>query len=284
MKTRRSRFLTGEDRDRKAYALARAYLLDQGAQGITDELLQHYLSPPPCLTPRTMAEVFRRLLESAQNKGMMATVIGGAVGGLDSLRPVLADFTPLGVTQRFSSPDDLLDTIIKELRPVGKLRRARGSLWPLFARATLSGARFLGQFADGPEFVAWVQTFDDDPRKRAALPLLLSQEIDGFGFALACDFLKELGFFNFAKPDVHVKAIVKGLKLSSDTANDYAVFKAVVRIAAHCDRTPYCVDKVFWLVGSGRFYDHPAIGRNGRIVTDRSEFIQKASGVLGAAA
>jgi hypothetical protein len=149
----------GEDRDRKAYALARTYLLGHGSQGITEELLRHYLSPPPRLTPSTLAEIFRRLLESAQNKGMMATVIGGAVGGLDSLGPMLADFAPLGVTQRFASPDDLLDTIIRELRPAGKLRRARGSLWPLFARATLSGARFLGQFADGHEFLAWVRTF-----------------------------------------------------------------------------------------------------------------------------
>jgi hypothetical protein len=261
----------------EAYRLARAYLLRFGAQGITDEVLQHYLSPLPRITPSTMAEVFRRLLESAQNKGMMATVIGRAVGGLDSLAPVLDDFDPARVTQRFTLPDDLLDIIIRECRPVGKLRRAQGSLWPLFARATLSGARFLCQFSSGPEFIRWVQTFDDDPRKRAALPLLLSQEIDGFGFALACDFLKELGFLNFAKPDVHVKAIVKGLKLSSETANDYGVFKDVVRIAAHCDRTPYDVDKLFWLVGSGYFYDHPLIGR---VATNRSAFIQQACSVL----
>ncbi len=136
----------------------------------------------------------------------------------------------------------------------------------------------MGQFKSGPDFLAWVKTFDDDSRKRAALPLLLSKEIDGFGFALSCDFLKELGFLNFAKPDVHVKAITKGLKLSIETANDYAVFKDVVRIAAHCDKTPYDVDKLFWLVGSGRFYLHPSIGH---VATDRDGFIQKASRVLG---
>ena len=136
----------------------------------------------------------------------------------------------------------------------------------------------MGQFKSGPDFLAWVQTFDDDSRKRAALPLLLSKEIDGFGFALGCDFLKRLGFLNFAKPDVHVKAITKGLKLSIETANDYVVFKDVVRIAAHCDKTPYDVDTLFWLVGSGRFDLHPSIGR---VATDRDGFSQKASRVLG---
>lgn len=283
MPTGPTKLLTDRERDRKAYALARTYLLDQGSQGITSEVLQHYTNPPPRgPEPRTIADVFLRLLVSARNRSMMATVIPQSL--VDSLGPVLYGFDPAKVIQRFTSANDLLNTIIRELRPGGKLRRAPGGLWPLFARATLSGARFLNQFANGAEFLAWVQTFDDDPRKRAALPLLLSQEINGFGFALACDFLKELGFLNFAKPDVHVKAIVKGLKLSSDTANDYAVFKAVVRIAAHSGTTPYDVDKLFWLVGSGYFYHHPSIGRKGRIATNRNRFIREASRKIGRAA
>ena len=148
----------------------------------------------------------------------------------------------------------------------------------MFARGILSGARFLNQFASVPEFLAWVQTFDDDS-KRDALALRLSEEIDGFGFVLSCDFLKELGFLDFVKPDVQVNAIVKGLKLASNTASDYAVVKAVRRIAKHCGKTPYDVDKLFWLVGSGRFYDHKE--SIGRVATDRDGFIQKAARVLG---
>jgi hypothetical protein len=265
-----------DDRDRKAYELARAYLL--GLRGVTDEVLQRYLSTPTPDMPTEIADVFLRLLMSLRNKGMMAAVIPDEF--VKSLRPVLDDFDPAKVIQHFPSADNLLDTIIHKLSPPGKVRRVPGGLWPLFARGILSGARFLNQFKSGPEFLAWVQTFDDDPRKRAALPLLLSEEIDGFGFALACDFLKELGFLNFAKPDVHIKAIVKGLKLASEATTDYSIFKDVVRIAAHCDRTPYDVDKVFWLVGSGRFYLHPSIGR---VATDRDGFIKETCSKLDAA-
>ena len=260
-------------RDCKAYELARDYLLR--LPGVTDTVLEPYLSTPRSDTPSTMADVFRGLLLSLRNKNMMATVIPAEF--VHSLGRVLNRFDPVTTTQRFTSADDLLDAIEK-LGPPGQFRKVPGGLWPLFARGTLSGARFLGQFTSGPNFLAWVQTFDDDARKRAALPLLLSKEIDGFGFALGCDFLKRLGFLNFAKPDVHVKAITKGLKLSIATANDYTVFKDVVRIAAHCDKTPYAVDKLFWLVGSGRFYLHPSIGH---VATDRGGFIRDASKVLG---
>lgn len=282
MKSRLASALGESERDCRAYALARAYVLARPAQGITEELLDHYVRPPRAsLTPATMSGVFHRLLLSARNRNMMASVIPDAV--VDSLGSVLGGFDPVEVTKRFASPDHLLDTIIRDINPAGKLRRSRAGLWPLFSRATLSGARFLSQFADGAEFLAWVQTFDDDPRKRAALPLLLGQEVNGLGFALACDFLKELGFFNFAKPDVHVKAIVEGLHLVTESPSDYLVFKVVARIAEHCGRTPYDVDKTFWLVGSGYFYDHRSLGRNGRVETDRDEFIHGAAKALTAA-
>jgi len=273
-----------ENRDRGAYAQARAYLLGFVHQGVTEQLLAYYLSPRPSgLAPKTLADAYRRLLESAQNRNMMASVIAGAIGGLNRLGPVLHGFTPRMVVRHFSSWPELLDTIQKQLNPTGKIRRAPGSLWPLFARAALSGAAFLAQFSSAAELLRWIRVFDADHRKRAALPLLLSQEIDGFGFALACDFVKELGFVNFAKPDVHVKAIVRGLALAPADADDYTVFKTVVRIARHCNTTPYNVDKLFWLVGSGKFYAHPTLGRRGRIGTDRAAFIRRASRALAAA-
>ncbi len=110
--------------------------------------------------------------------------------------------------------------------------------------------------------------------------MLLSAEVDGFGFALACDFLKELGYFNFGKPDVQIKDIFKGLGLVDQAANDYQVFKAISRVAKSNSVTAYHVDKLFWLVGSGFLYNDKTIGVGGRIGTDRSDFILSASAAL----
>ena len=138
-------------RDCKAYKLVRNYML--GLPGVTDKVLQRYLSIPLSDTPSTMAEVFLRLLLSLRNKGMMATVIPAEF--VHSLGRVLNSFDPVTATQRFTSADDLLDTIVEKLSPAGQIRRGPGCLWPLFARGTLSGARFLGQFKSGPDFLAW---------------------------------------------------------------------------------------------------------------------------------
>ena len=53
--------------------------------------------------------------------------------------------------------------------------------------------------------------------------------------------------------------------------DDYQVFKAIVRVARSVGTTPYAVDKLFWLIGSGDFHlDDVKIGRH------RDDFIRYA--------
>lgn len=110
--------------------------------------------------------------------------------------------------------------------------------------------------------------------------MLLSREIEGFGFALSCDFLKELGYINFPKPDVHLRDIFSSLNLCHAKADDYQLFKAIIRLAGHADVSAYNADKVFWLISSGYFYDDPHIGNNGRIGSHKQEFIEYAKPII----
>ena len=85
------------DRDRKTYDLARRCLLGLQSAGVTEEVLQHYLNPPSNReTPNTTADVFKRLLESAQNRGMMPSVIGGSIGGVRAIEQTLQQRSKLG--------------------------------------------------------------------------------------------------------------------------------------------------------------------------------------------
>jgi thermostable 8-oxoguanine DNA glycosylase len=86
--------------------------------------------------------------------------------------------------------------------------------------------------------------------------MLLSYEIDGFGFALSCDFLKEMGYVKFGKPDTHVKDVFVALGLLGTVAKnsskaDYLSLRIIDSIATANNTTAYAVDKLLWLIGSG---------------------------------
>lgn len=174
--------------DRLVYGLAKEYLLK--LPGITSEILDQHISPT---IPRatSLTEIYRRLLESAQNAGMMSRVISGTIGGINSLGPVLCKFDPLSVTRKFSGDwQEVYYEIGDKLKPRGEFRPT--GLWRRFCKSILSGAGFLARFDQADDFHRWVAFFDESELARPALPMILSYEIDGFGFALACDFIKEL--------------------------------------------------------------------------------------------
>jgi hypothetical protein len=266
-----------QELDRAAYVLAKDFLLHSGAgKGLTPELIEKYLhlSTP---RPGTLAGLYEHMLESAQSANMKAGVIGGSVGGVGNLGRVLCNFEPAEVLEKYRSGwEGVLDDIVAQLKPRGSVPRTSRSIWPRYCRSVLSGASFLSQFSTAADFYRWVDLFGGDERARPALPLLLAQEIDGFGFALACDFLNGLGYENFSKPDVHVKDIFGSLGLCPPGAGDYEVFRAVGRLARNAGVTPYNADKLFWLVGSGHFYDDPHVGNKGRIGRHKKEFIEVA--------
>jgi len=136
------------------------------------------------------------------------------------------------------------------------------------------------QFSSASDFFGWVDFFDQDDIARASLPMLLSREIEGFGFALSCDFLKEMGYVNFPKADVHLRDIFTSLGLCKDKPGDYQLFKAVIRVAGHAGVSAYNADKAFWLIGSGYFYSDRHIGNQGRAGSRKREFIEYAKPLL----
>lgn len=245
----------------EVYQLAKGFLLSQlDSIGRTDILSFYLDAPDTSLTPKSLKQIYAGILQSAQNANMKAGVIGGALGGVEHLGRITGDFDPVFVSATFKGDDTmLLDMIISELKPRGQIRTGSRSIWPKYCRTMLSAAVFLQQFNDGADFYGWANHFYQDSRSMAALPLVLAEEIDGFGYALACDFLKELGFIQYGKPDVHIIQIFSAIGLCSVKANPYQIQKVISDIALAAAVSPYNVDKLFWLIGSGRFYHHPEI-------------------------
>lgn len=269
--------------DKKAYQLAKNYFPSQGIEGVTATLIEKYLNPLTLNPKPTSKEgIYQRILESAQNANMKAGVIGGAIGGVEKLSLVLEDFNPKAVVAKYMGDwESVLDDIVEKLEPRGEIRRTPRSIWPHYCQTILSAASFIEQFSSASDFFGWVDFFDQDDRARASLPMLLSREIQGFGFALACDFLKEMGYVNFPKPDVHLRDIFTSLGLCKDKPGDYQLFKALIRVAGHAGVSAYNADKAFWLIGSGYFYSDRHIGNQGRVGSRKREFIEYAKPLLG---
>jgi hypothetical protein len=265
--------------ENKIYALGIDYLLSYEA--ITRQELDKHLIPIH-QKPNDIKIVFERFCKTAQNKQMSVKVIGNSIGGVHNLDKVLFDFDPHKVAKAYSKQDSdlLFDTIKTTLHPTGKMRDTNRSLWPLYCKTVIDSAHFLANFESIEAFYDWANFFANDSKSKPALPMLISMEIDGIGFPLACDFLKEIGFEQYGKPDVHIKEIFKALDIidaneNSSSKLDYESLKAFDRIAKINNVSPYAVDKVFWLIGSGDFYlSDIKIGQN------RNDFIEKVKNQL----
>jgi hypothetical protein len=251
---------------RKIYLTAKTFLIRELACVDAEEVLESYLFVPDHSDRSlTLNEIYERLLISAQNANMKASVVGGSIGGMRNLGKALFRFNPKKVERAFANdPEGLLDHIVATLNPTGQIRTTARSIWPKYCKTILSAATFFGQFKNADDFYDWADHFYGDQRSMAALPMVLAAEIEGIGYPLACDFLKELGFVSYGKPDVHVNEIFAGIGLCSEKASPYQVQKVIAKIADAAGVSSYNVDKVFWLIGSGKFYKHPEIGTIGR--------------------
>jgi hypothetical protein len=251
---------------RTTYLAAKDFLIRELDRPDAKKIIESYLLLPDLSgNPVSLKEIFQRLLSSAQNANMKASVIGGSIGGFKNLGKAIFGFNPKKVGKAYAdNPNGLLEHIVETLNPSGQIRTTSQSIWPKYCKTILSAADFFGQFKNGEDFYAWANHFYTDQRSMAALPLVLAAEIEGIGYPLACDFLKELGFVDYGKPDVHVIQIFVGIGLCSENASPYQVQKVIAQMAQSAKVSSYNVDKVFWLIGSGKLYKHPDIGNIGR--------------------
>lgn len=262
---------------KNTYTNAKKFLLEQMPWPDRETILQSYLDKEKVAAD--IPELFKKLLQSAQNANMKKTVIGGSIHrdgkviGVEGLRSALYDFNPNKVLEQFDDNMKLFDHIKKTVQISGKIRTEPQSLWPKYCKSILSSAQFLSKFETGEEFFSWANRFYEDDLTRDYLPTLLKDKIDGFGYALACDFLKELGFVKYGKPDVHIVDIFVALNLCSPRSSDLQIQETIREIAKASGVEPYCVDKVFWLIGSMYFYKHLELGHKGKMGGKKSEFI-----------
>jgi len=206
-----------------------------------------------------------RLIRSLSNRNMMDSVIGFDKKERE-MRSILFEYDSNKILVKYKNAEELLEKFKNNFNLQNVL--GKRSLWRKFSEGIISGSNFISSFKNKDDFDSFIRTFARNKYTKAALPMLLSKEIRGFGFALACDFLKELGYRDYPKPDVMLIDIFYELGLSKSN-EPYEIYKSIVEMSEVVGEDAYTVDKIFWLIGSGKLVGNKSIGRN------RSEFIKK---------
>ncbi len=249
-----------KEKNQIVYRTACQYLHEIKPEQITnDELRRYFLGDRKDFS--TLEDVFEQIIHSAQNYQRMPNVIKYQERR-ENIKSILYNFD----LERISQCD--VEELYQKFRYEFNVTSADNKFnsWHKWSKSIVDAANFMSNFKDIEDFIRFVTQFDYNLPTRIALPLLISTKISGIGFALACDFLKELGYTSHPKPDVHLIQVFVGAGLSSN--DPISVFEAIVRMAEDCkdidlEVTPYKIDKIIWLICSGRFYlDDINIGRH----------------------
>ena len=200
-------------------------------------------------TVMSLVEIYQRLLESAQNYQHMPNVIKFRD---EARRKKIERHLDNYDIRKIATMDvdSLYRNLRKEFAPTSN--DTHYNCWYKWSQSAIEAARFLSDFKDAEDFRQFVKCFDYNTPTRMALPMLISSKIKGIGFALACDFLKEIGYLSYPKSDVHLIDVFSEIGLTNRAPVE--VFEEIIRMAKVCNVTPYKLDKVIWLVCSGNFY------------------------------
>ncbi len=218
---------------------------------VGEDVLRKHLDYYHNCNPKTVRDVFKQMVQSLKNK----QGYGNFIADVDQMRSILQDFDPQKVVNKFENKwESLFNEFKKKFDKNYRMDiNNKRNAWVMYCRGVLSCANFLSNFQSVEKFDEFVKSFFLNEFTIAALPMLLEKEIFGFGFPLACDFLKELGYYQYGKSDVQLKTIFKELRFV-ESDSDYEIFKKIVKIGRIVKQDPVIVDKIFWLIGSGKFH------------------------------
>lgn len=242
--------LTPEE-NRLIYKSAYQYLISILPESINEGSLNKYFE---CESRnfKSLEEVFERFIVSAQNYQAMPNIINFETRK-KRIKKILFDYNLRKIASL--KIENLYQTFRKEFKVTSV--DSKMNSWYKWSKSVIDTAKFICGFKDIEDFKTFVRLFDYNPTTRIALPLLISTKISGIGFALACDALKELGFIDYPKPDVHLINVFSSI--DTDCTDSVSVFETITRMAIDCQNedstvTPYKIDKVFWLICSGNYY------------------------------
>ncbi len=239
---------------------------------IETERLDYYLNFWKYRQPATIEELCKNMIDHAKNRRDMSN----SIGELQHLSEVLFNFNPQRILARYSNWEVLFDEINLKVKTPGRMEKNNPhNYWVIYCKSILSIAVFLTRFKSVENFRKYSNQFlTGDLDLRLALPLIIKEEIFGYQFALACDFIKENVSPEFIKPDTHIRYIFTETGICKKGDSDFDIFRHGIKYCQEIEIMPYNVDRLFWLIGSGDLFKTPKFSRK-RFKTDKKKFVEK---------
>lgn len=242
------------------------------------DILEPYLTPDKV---KNINQLYERFLLSAKNKSQGGGAIENVFGTPDSkddakktrwtkLKEILCDFNPHKVVKKYPTVYDFFHILREnEFKPITTIDNRKlnpenpNSTVYLYCLSILDSAKFLSEFNN---LKAFIRKINNNP-EQGVKDL---QQISGLGDALSRDLLKGLGYVQLVKSDVHTKTIAIELEIVKINPKDVEVSKALQKLATEINVTPFALDRLLWLIGSGNFFERDAH------TNEQKERIQKA--------
>ena len=231
------------------------YLLSNKPVSISKEQIDDFISKPDfkCTDLRGVFQAFVSTMQDYQSRPRVINYLKRK----DEIDSILCDLDYQEVLKKYN-PDSLLEAFASSLTI--KNIQSPQNTWRQYSISLIDGARFLSSFTSYQDFDRFIQNFSLNLYTKEALPLMLGKEIHGMGLALACDWLKELGYLDYPKPDLHLIDVFYQTGLAKN--DPWSCFKAVIKTAEAGNITPYALDKIIWLICTGNYYRYSVKGKS----------------------
>lgn len=221
----------------KIWKISKEILLDS----LKDKPYKKYLEPQPIENSSINSIVYRMLFHAQNNRKKKNAIKFEEYK--EQYKKVLKQFNPKELSK-------MTENDIKQLLEKNIKFYPKGQFGKDYARVIKEVSKFLSPFDDANDFINFCEFINSKVDKKY-LPKMI-QDIHWYGNALSRDFLKELGFDCYAKPDVHVKDFISNVFNCKN--EDLDVLEKINEISEISKEKIYFIDKLIYLSCTHDFY------------------------------
>lgn len=230
--------------------------------------------------------IFAQMLFHVQNATMISNIVKFEKN-YTFLKKITKKFVPADFLAAYPGSNrikNLLDDLkYDEVKNEGLVWNSKNSekrpdaVITRFAEAMFYCAEYLKDFSDAEEVFADLYLKYTNNDIDGVISYFREEIKSGFSVALTCDFLKEFDtrFEFLPKPDVHIKDVVSALngrdsRWYSTEIRELLLIKEMQKITEEINKelakrnqqsiTVYQLDRMIWLVCSGKFFIHIKVG------------------------